>query len=1023
MTVPELWPKKGLPHLLKSLLSLSLLAATGACGRLATDRGGEVSFNADIRPILNQYCTSCHGGVRQKSGVSFIFREQALGRGESGRPTIIPGDSARSEVIARLKSTDPDERMPHHAPPLSADQIEKIERWIEQGAKWEPHWAFVAPRIEAPPEVADPTWSKHPIDRFVFSRLAVEGLRPSPEATRHEQLRRLSLDLTGLAPSVAELTAFAADTSPDAYQRQADRLLASPRFGERWASVWLDAARYADSRGYELDNKRDSWPYRDWVVSAFNDNLPYDEFITRQLAGDLLPDATMEDVVATAFLRQSRTNDEVGADDEEFRTLAAMDRVATTWSVVSGLTMNCVQCHSHPYDPVRHEDYYRFLAFFNDAADTDLPTDAPTLRVPVGPEDRVRAWAYHRDVRELRSDIIDSGVALVAAVQDWQRAPIRQGAPTGFDGQSEMSGNRKAGFGVAPAFEFRDGEARIEAAATSAWVYRFDAEVSSVPMTAIRIEVLPVDERIAAHTPEDGFVVDSVEARIVDARGVEGPPLRFRHFIPDAEDNLDTSRGPAEGPRPARAGKRDTSYPAPEDRGSGGFGSMPKISKPRWTVGVFDAPVELREGSMLRLRLRHDAVINGRSALVRRTRFSTSSDTRLMRFDESGAIAIQYAALREAERALAQIPGADVPVMADLPPALRRTTLVFERGNMTSKTGQALQAGTPEVFPPFKADARADRLAMARWFFAEDQPLTARVAVNRMWAQLFGQGLVRSQEDFGSVGDAPSHPELLDWLARYYQHELAWDTKALIRTIVTSATYRQSARVDQQLLAKDPSNRLLARGPRQRLTAEMVRDQALFASGLLNELRGGEPIAPPAADRGDAAQSGNAVWQPAKGEARYRRALYTAIKRTATYPSHLIFDMRPRDTSVARRVTTNTPLQALVTLNEPVHFEAAQALGIRMCREATPQDLATLPEEAIAPVGWEFASCANRGAMLVLSRPLAPDELVALHALFVGEGDGDAAFVKIEAPQPVALSPRWTLVASALLNLDAALMR
>src|SRR5215467_13261735 len=384
---------------------------------------GRVDFSRDIRPIFNQNCVSCHGGVRQKNGVSFIFREEALGRGKSGRPTIVAGDPDASELIRRITSKDPDQRMPYHAPPLSAQQIALLRRWIKQGAKWEDYWAFVPPKPEAVPQVKRADWVRQPLDRFILARLEKEGLRPSPEADKEDLLRRVSFDLTGLPPTADDVRAYLADQSPNAYEKQVDRLLASPRYGERWASMWLDLARYADTKGYEKDNERPGvWPYRDWVIDAFNRNLPYDQFVIAQLAGDLLPNATFEDRIATSFHRQTPVNDEGGTDDEEFRTVAVMDRSATTWAVLNGLTMNCVQCHSHPYDPIRHVEYYKSLAFFNTTEDADLPEDTPVLRVPKDKARYLEAARLQQELAKLRSEVVSRGRQLE---QQSQWSPIR----------------------------------------------------------------------------------------------------------------------------------------------------------------------------------------------------------------------------------------------------------------------------------------------------------------------------------------------------------------------------------------------------------------------------------------------------------------------------------------------------------------------------------------------------------------------------------------------------------------------
>ncbi len=387
-----------------------------------------MEFSRDIRPILNQNCVACHGGVRQKNGVSFIFREEALGTGKSGRPTIVPGDPDHSEFMARLTSTDPEARMPYHGPPLPAQQIALLRRWIKEGAKWEDYWAFVPPAPRPLPQVKQAAWVRQPMDQFILARLEKEGLEPSPEADKAALLRRVSLDLTGLPPTPEEEAAFLADSSSGAYEKQVDRLLASPRYGERWASMWLDLARYADTKGYEADYDRPGvWPYRDWVIDAFNRNLPYDQFVIKQLAGDLLPNPTFEDKIATSFHRQTPNNDEGGTDDEEFRMIAVMDRVATTWSVLNGLTMNCVQCHSHPYDPIRHTDYYKSMAFFNTQGDADLMDDSPVLRVP---KDKA-SYAEASQLQQQMAGLVHSMEASDRQLEDraqWKPLPLESAA-------------------------------------------------------------------------------------------------------------------------------------------------------------------------------------------------------------------------------------------------------------------------------------------------------------------------------------------------------------------------------------------------------------------------------------------------------------------------------------------------------------------------------------------------------------------------------------------------------------------
>ncbi|MEO0398186.1 MAG: DUF1549 and DUF1553 domain-containing protein [Pseudomonadota bacterium] len=814
-----------------------------------------------------------------------------------------------------------------------------------------------------------------------------------------------------------------------------DRFLASPRFGERWASVWLDAARYADSKGYDYDRIRHSWPYRDWVVSVFNENLPYSAFVQKQLAGDLRPNRSMDDLIATSFLRQNRTNDEAGADDEQFRMEATMDRNALVWSVINGLTMNCVQCHSHPYDPIRNEEYYTSLAFFNNSADHDLTQDVPVLHVPIDNTYRDEVWRLNTQVEQLRAEIVDEGLAFVRSLPDWTPAFIREAKAKGFAGESALAGSDAAGYAETPEFEFNDGETTATVSSSSSWIYEFDIEISDEPVSAIRFDVIPLDEAKAIHTPEEGFIVREIDARFVSPNGDEGERLAFHYFIPDAEENIAPNRGPSDNvmapyPSVPREREYDLNYAPMRLLGSGAFVSVLKLRSRRWTVGILSEQQTPPAGSRLRVRIIHDATVSSRSAMIRRLRVQTHSSPKWLAFDAAGDVSAKYTALRDAEAALDALPTQALPVMADMRDSMRRDTLAFNRGNWLTKVGEALTPTPPNLFPAFSPSGEPDRLDLAEWFFDPAQPLTARVAVNRIWGQLFGFGIVRSQEDFGSVGEEPTHPALLDWLALHFQDDLNWDTKALMRTIVTSAAYKQSSRATDLKIEIDPDNRLLSRGPRQRLSAEMVRDQALFAAGLLNEKMGGEPVEPPIIARGDIVGSEEATFQPAEGAERYRRAIYTGIKRTAIYPSLLIFDMKQRDMSSARRNTTNTPSQALVTLNEDIQVEAARALGRRMCAEASVTDVTDITDltgasqQTPKAIDETFAACVNHGAKIVLSRTLTADEMLAFSSLYKKLLSQDTSVNDgRRADSAAATEERWSLIASALLNLDAALTR
>jgi len=1011
--------------------------ALAACGGLFFKSTEPVSFSRDIRPILNQNCVPCHGGVRQKNGVSFIFREEALGVGKSGRRTIVPGKPDASELIARVSSTDPDARMPYHGPPLFPQQIALLRRWIKEGAKWEDHWAFVPPKPQPLPAVKHSEWAHDPLDRFILARLEKESLTPSPEADKAALLRRVSLDLTGLPPTPEEQVAYLADSSPNAYEKQVDRLLASPHYGERWAAMWLDLARYADTKGYEADRSRPGmWPYRDWVIDAFNHNLPYDQFVIKQLAGDLLPSATFEDQIATSFHRQTPNNDEGGTDDEEFRMIAAMDRSATTWSVLNGLTINCVQCHSHPYDPIRHSEYYKSLAFFNTSRDADLPEDTPVLHVPKDKTKYPEAAQLQQQIAQLTRSMVESGrhleqqahwtplpIATASASEGmavrWElRELVRYIADLKYEkippkkkedlrkellkeiAETQELVRSKAQ--VKPvAFQIRDGEMQAAANTPGKAVYTLTATPQTPMIAAIRVEVLPAHPEVARHTPEEGVIVDQFDAWVIQPTGRQDK-IAFRYFISDSEDNLEAAVE-------RRVDRLEHNSAA--DPQTGGFAANPKLFRPRWLIAVPASPVEIPRGARLTVNLTQVGSITSKPALVKRARLATGADPFWSELTHDNHFGADFEQLASLTRQLNKIPGVKTPVMAEEPDYEKRETLEFDRGNFLTKIGPALAPDVPGIFPKLPASAPSNRLTLANWFFAPGQPLTARTAVNRYWEQLFGTGIVETLENFGSVGEEPSHPELLDWLALHFQNELHWDMKALLRELVTSATYRQSAKTTPALSEKDPRNRLLAHGPQQRLSAEMVRDQALLASGLLTDAMGGPPVMPPQPEGVWNSVYNDSKWVDAKGPDRYRRAVYTYIKRTSGYPSFLTFDGSDHDVSLARRIPTNTPLQALVTLNDPVYEEASEALAVRMMKSADTLD-----------------GRLRYGARLVLSRDPTDGELETLRILYEKAlaQPGTPYVVTVAASAKARMGREvvaLTAVASVLFNLDAALTR
>jgi mono/diheme cytochrome c family protein len=740
----------------------------------------KVDFNRDVRPILFDKCVACHGPDEQqrKSGLRLDTREGAV-EGEA----FVPGKPGESAIIERILSKDKAVVMP---PPRTGKTLtpadrDVMTRWIEQGANYAGHWSYAKPTRPELPAVQNAAWVRNPIDRFVLAKLDSLKLAPQPEADRATLVRRVTLDVTGLPPTPAEVEAFVKDAAPNAYDKLVDRLLASPAYGEHWARQWLDLARYADSAGYADDPRRTIWAYRDWVVRAYNRNLPFDRFTVEQLAGDLLPDATDEQRVATAFHRNTMTNNEGGTSDEEFRNVAVVDRVNTTLTVWMGTSLACAQCHTHKYDPITQTEYFALFAFFNNTADADRSDETPTL--PVGDTPALKAK-------------------------------------------------------------------RTEFAAKA---------------TALD-KLMPLqDPRVQAC-----------------------------------------------------------------------------------------------------LKLKADAA--------------------------------------RAEAAKHRAP-TTVPVMQDLPAKDRRVTKLQYRGSFMD-LGAVVAEGTPAAFPPLSKGKPLNRLTLAEWVVAPENPLTARVAVNRYWEMLFDAGLVRTSEEFGAQGEPPVNPPLLDWLAVEFR-ETKWDVKRLVKLIATSAAYRQSSKVTPELFALDPENRFASRGPRVRLTAEMVRDQALAVSGLLSRKMYGESVKPPQPSSGLTAAFGtNLDWQTSTGEDKYRRALYTEWRRTSPYPSMMAFDATSRESCTIRRGKSNTPLQALVTLNDPVYVEAAVALGKQAAKQ--PGDKLT----------WLMVQTLSRAPSA-----LEATRLTALHAKAKAKYAADAKLAAALVGTPDPDTAAWAVVANVVLNLDEMLMK
>jgi hypothetical protein len=1135
----------------------------------------QVDFNREIRPILSKNCFPCHGSDEgnRKGKLRLDIREEAIKPRKGGKAAIAPDHPENSRVVKKITAGEmPPEESGNK---LTAQQIETVQKWIQEGAPYAQHWAFVKPQKSRLPRVQDAHWPRNAIDYFILARLEKEGLKPSPEADGLILLRRASLDLRGLPPNLAEVDAFSQDQSPDAYEKMIDRFLADPAYGERWARVWMDLARYADSAGYGSDPLRPNmWPYRDWVINAFNRNLPYDQFTIEQLAGDLVPPASggshdpgaNQHKIATAFHRNTMTNTEGGIDAEEFRVAAVKDRAITTMQVWMGLTMGCAQCHSHKYDPISQKDFYSFYAVFNHTADANRGDEFPTTPAPTL-EQLDKNRQIDAQLAELRKELDKPTPALAAAQAEWER-DLRSSTNWSIVQPSFMKTKSQAQLAQIP-----DGSIRVSGTNPANDIYTLTAPVAVPAITAIRLEAIPdsaLPQAGSGRATDGNFVLSNVRASISPA-DLDGKPMKgnfIRVSLPGPNRILSLAEvqafsGNENVARQGRATQSSIDYqgsaekaidgytegdfykalsvthtrvendpwwevrlkePKPIDkivvwnRTDGGLqgrlaGARVQLldesrhvvweetianppntsldmlpgggqsltfsraeadfsqngfpvafaisaktnSKTGWAVAqrqkephtayfLFDRPVTISPKSNLTVTLHFDYHQPGFN--LGRFRIAVTDDPKM---PKRAAVPQEMLAILdrpEAERQPAdreKLAGyfrsitpllqkirddiarldksrpkiANLPVMMELSPDKHRVTHLMRKGNFLDP-GEVVSAATPAAFPSLPNGAKANRLSVARWLVSAENPLTARVAVNRFWARLFGAGIVETEEDFGTQGELPSHPKLLDWLAVEYRDNLHWDTKALLKMIVTSATYRQSSRVTPELLARDPNNRLLSRGPRYRMEAEMIRDQALALSSLLAPRVGGPSVYPPQpAGLWQAAFNGERTWATSKGEDRYRRGLYTFWRRTIPYPSMAAFDAPSRETCAIKRVRSNTPVQAFVTLNDPVFIEAAQALGRRIMREG----------------GHSVEDRARFVLRLCLIRSPEPEQVAKLVELFERERDHyrslPAEALKL-ATDPIGPLPpgttaeelaAWTVVANVALNLDGVLTK
>jgi len=1078
------------------------LAAAEVGGAPVAER--TVDFAREVRPLLSENCFTCHGPDEQarQRGLRLDVPEGPFAdRGQFGGPVIVAGNAAESLLFHRITASDLETRMPYRRglgtsvvpgrddDALTDAEVETLRLWIDQGAEWESHWAFIPPERPALPPVADSEWPRNPIDSFVRARLEQEGRTPSPEADLLTLIRRVTLDLTGLPPTQAEIAAVFSDDSPDAYDNLVDRLLQSSRYGERMAVAWLDGARYADSSGYQTDAERSMWRWRDWVIDAYNDNMPFDQFTIEQLAGDLLPDATLDQRIATAFNRNHSQNGEGGIIPEEFLVENVVDRVATTSTVWLGLTLGCARCHDHKFDPISQKEFYEVFAYFNNIPERGKAfkygNSPPLVTAPT--------WDQYAELAKVDADLRGAREALssletdtAAAQQRWEEAlpaagrvdwvlrdqllvhypfdgdiaGVYTGAPvtvspsvtaglrasrrapenatvpvnvTLEDGQPHFVPGR---IGAAVSF---DGQRYIDAGdianfsyddpfTLAAWIYATvaDGVIMSRALAGDEGEqgwgLYLVDGKVRVNLSQrwadDGVRVETRDVlplnewqHVLVTYDGKRIPAGFRVYVNGQSQALtpllDGINNPMRTREPLRIG---ASGSARENSGA----SETDDARPRFQ-GVID---DVRIYTAV-LTPDQAAVVATAESLSEIARIAPASRTagqseklRLSFLDQYAPRPIQEAwrQVTDLERERAELWDSfpTVMVMEEMEP--RRDTFQLIRGAY-DVPGEKVSPGVPAVLPPLAAGQENNRLAFARWLVGPEHPLTARVTVNRFWQMYFGIGLVKTAENFGTQGDYPSHPELLDWLATTFI-DSGWDVKAMQRAIVTSATYRQVSAVTPALLEQDPENRLLARGPRLRLPAQMIRDQALSIAGLLVDRVGGPSVKPyqPEGLWSQASQT----YQQSEGDDLYRRSLYTYWKRTLGPPAMLAFDSSTRETCIVRLSRTNTPLQALNLMNDVTYVEAARSLAERMMTEG-----GTTPEQRVS-YAYRLATAhrprPDTQAVLVdgfhhhLDRYQA-DRTAALQLVSVGERPRDETL-------DIAELASYTMVANLILNLD-----
>jgi hypothetical protein len=1011
---------------------LATVLASGTAGSTARRPDPAVEFNRDIRPILSDKCFACHGPDENKrmSPLRLDTRDGALAD-LGGRFAILPGDAEGSGLINRVNSGDSLARMPpsYSGKSLSDHEKELLRSWIDQGAHWQNHWSFRPPVRPEPPAVSDPEWVRNPIDRFVLARLEGTGLKPSPEADPAALIRRVSLDLTGFPPEREDLDRFLEDPTGEAYERAVDRLLNSPRYGERMAVRWLDAARYADTNGYIHDRRRNMWLYRDWVIKAINSDMPFDQFTIEQVAGDLLPDATPEQKIATGFHRNTMINTEGGTDAEEYRVAAILDRVETTGTVWLGSTIACAQCHDHKYDPVTQEEYFRIFAFFNNTMEENNPKTKirpHSASITLPPADYLSTYRsdIEREIVDLKAALKRSTPELEAAQKEWETQTAR-----GMVSWSHPDPVTYFSLGGAELTLQGDGSLLASGPEPGRETYVVVTETQVEGITAIRLETL-TDPSL----PHGGSSRSSDGEFILTGFEVLAEPLT----APGSSSPVVFSGSAAEidpvtfGIRRALDGDPTTGW------SNSGTSHQNRVE--RQAIFMPESPLGFPRGTRFTIRLRHEGEKPGKT--IGRFRFSVTREQdaarnvklptrveRVLAVPADRRTENQRKVLDDYYRGTApmltpkkqrlsellafwkQLTSPNSLVMKELDKP--RTSHVFVKGSFLNP-GQEVQPGVPSVLHPLpESKTPPNRLTLARWLVSPENPLVGRVTMNRLWSDHFGRALVKTPENLGTQGERPTHPELLDWLATEFV-EQKWSMKAMHRLMVTSATYRQDPRMEDTLRENDPSNQLYARGPRFRMDAEMIRDSALSAAGLLSLRPHGPSVFPPQpAGLWDNLYVAD-TWITGRGDDRYRRGLYTFLKRIRPYPFYANFDAPSRETTCVVRSRSNTPLQALNLMNDRTFLEAARGLADRMVSETGPA----------------IADRISHGFRLCLGRRPSQEELQDLTALYRDQLEnlpGSGSDAVRSRPSSGGSDSKdfmaWTSVAQVLLNLDETISR